>query len=63
MKVSVPPSAPGFDPYEGRVERPELPTNVSVDDVTGEAAVRDRGGPSQDQVVARLMRRFGYGAG
>ena len=34
------PSAPGFDPYEGRVEKPELPTNVyRLDPQTGRAAV------------------------
>src|SRR5215471_7886959 len=34
------PSAPGFDPYEGRVERPELPTNVyRLDPQTGRAIV------------------------
>ena len=34
------PAAPGFDPYEGRVERPELPTNVyRLDPRTGRATV------------------------
>src|SRR5262250_3557875 len=34
------PSAPGFDPYEGRVERPELPTNVyRFDPQTGRLTV------------------------
>ena len=34
------PSAASFDPYEGRVERPELPTNVyRLDPKTGRAAV------------------------
>jgi gluconolactonase len=34
------PAAPGFDPYEGRVERPELPTNVyRLDPKSGRATV------------------------